>query len=125
MASTQTDHWGYRLGRASVRTIGNMRMCVRYLALLMMRKGVPEGVATVLAWFITVAVVGTAFYVVFWVTLIVLLILGAVLIVSNVSAHDIGEWDFESHADHRQSLFYHPDNFTDAPDPRFDEMDQK
>lgn len=125
MANTHADHWGYRLGRASVRAFGQMKVWVRYLALVMRRKGVPDGLALVLAWIAVVAVVGASFYVLFWLTLIVVMVLCAVLVVSNLSSGDIGEWDFESHEDHRQGPFYHPDNFTDDPDPRFDEMDRK
>lgn len=125
MASTQTENWGYRLGRASMRALGNMRMWVRYLAMQLTRRGIPAGLATILAWALVIAVAGVSFYLVFWVALIALAVVCAVAVVSNLSASSIEEWDFASQEDHRQSPFYHPDNFTDDPDPRFDELDRK
>jgi fatty acid desaturase len=121
MANTQSDHWGYRLGLASVRAFGQMSVWVKYLALVMRRKGIPDGLAQVLAWIAVIAVVGASFYVLFWLTLIVVVVLCAVLVVSHLSPQEATEWHVEPRRDHRDSPFYHPDAFTDDPDPRFDD----
>lgn len=121
MASTQTGNWSYRLGRASMRTLGNMRMWVRYLATLLTHKGIPPGLATFLAWGLIVAVAVVSFYVVFWLALLVGLVVCAVMVVANLSTQDATEWQPESRRDHRKSPFYQPDAFTDDPDPRFDD----
>jgi predicted membrane protein len=121
MANTQSDHWGYRLGRAAVRAFGQMRMWVKYLALVMRRKGVPDGLVLVLAWAATILVFGIALYVLFWLTVFVLMIVCAVLVMANFKPVDSEDWILKEEEDHRDGPFYDPINFSDDPDPRFDD----
>lgn len=121
MANTHADHWGYRLGRASKRAFGQMKVWVKYLALVMRRKGVPDGLALVLAWIAVAAAVGASFYVLFWLTVFVVVVGCAILVVTNLQPNDSEDWVLREDEDHRNSPFYDPINFNDDPDPRFDE----
>ncbi len=121
MTNTHSDHWGYRLGRASVRAFGQMKVWVRYLALVMRRKGVPEGLALLLAGAFMVLVVGLALYVLFWLTLLVLVAVCAVLVIANLKPVDSDDWVLKEQGDHKNDPFYDPINYSDDPDPRFDD----
>ena len=121
MANSHSNHWGYRLGRATVRAFGQLKVWVKYLALLMRRKGVPSGLAFALACVLTTIVVGLSLYLLFWLTVIVLAVGCAILVVTNLKLNDSAGSVLSDDEDHRNSPFYEPINFSDDPDPRFDE----
>ena len=121
MANTHSDHLGYRLGRATVRAFNHMKVWVKCLALVMRRKGMPDGLALALAWVAAMAVVGVSLYMLFWLTLFVLVAGCAILVVANLKPIGTEDWLLREDEDHRNSPFYDPINFNDDPDPRFDE----
>jgi hypothetical protein len=98
-----------------------MMVWVKYLALVMRSKGVPDGLALALAWAFAMLVVGLSLYVLFWLTVFVLVVGCGILVVANLKPIDSEDWVLREDEDHRNSPFYDPINFSDDPDPRFDE----
>lgn len=83
-------------------------------------KGIPALLAKILLWTIKLLLVGGLLYIAFWVCLI-LLVCVVVARLSLVPMQDEEEWAIGEQAEHKNSVFYDPINYTDTPDPRFDD----
>lgn len=110
-----------RLGRWTGRAWrGYMRREVRVL-LWMQTKGMPVPLAKVLLWTVKLLLIGCLLYVLFWGTLILIFGLLAARIALNTTWEEKEEWAIGEQASHKESVFYDPINYTDTPDPRFDD----
>jgi len=110
--------WLSRGWRGYVR--GERRMSAALVA-----KGVPVAVAAVLVWVVKLAVLGALLYVAFWIALLLFFVMATAWATEHSGAQEEDD-DFMNRKteerDHRESLFYHPINYNDDPDPRFEDV---
>jgi len=111
------ERFGRWLGRGWCRYVqGEQRVSAALVA-----KGVPVAVAAVLMWVVKLAVLGVLLYVAFWVALLLAFAMAAAWTAEHSNFQE--EDDFMNRKaeerEHRESLFYHPINYNDDPDPRF------
>jgi len=114
---TTAERFGRWLGRGWRSYVrGGQRVSAWLVA-----KGVPVSVATALVWVAKLAVLGVLLYVAFWVALLIIFMMAAGWAAEHSESQE--EDDFMNQKaeerDHRESLFYHPMNYNDDPDPRF------
>jgi len=114
---TTAERFGRWLGRGWRSYVrGEQRVSAWLVA-----KGVPVSVATALVWVAKLALLGVLLYVAFWVALLIIFMMAAGWAAEHSESQE--EDDFMNQKaeerDHRESLFYHPINYNDDPDPRF------
>lgn len=109
-----------RLGRLAGKAVRNYRRIEARLLEMMRKKGIPNGIGVTLLWVIKLLIVGGLLYIAFWLALILFFVVVAARL-SLVPMHDEEEWAIGEQADHKDSVFYDPINYTDTPDPRFDD----
>lgn len=88
----------------------------------LVERGLSVSVAKALVRVANLAILGVLMYVTFWLTLIGMLLIFAAWIVRNTE-HDAAQsgWAIGEQTDHKKNPFYDPINYTDTPDPRFDD----
>jgi len=73
-------------------------------------------------WMVKLVVLGGLLYVAFWLALLLFFVMVTAWAAEHSDVHDEDD-DFMNRKaeerDHRESLFYHPINYNDDPDPRF------
>lgn len=113
----------YRLGVGAGRTWrGFARREQRFVAWLVAR-GCPGTLARAFPWVVKLVVLGVLLYAAFWLALL----LAFTVAVAFFAGHATGseECDFlgreAEKRDHRESLTYHPYNYDDDPDSRFED----
>ena len=79
-----------------------------------------------LLWIATLVFVAALMYTAFWITLAVIgaFLLTRIITRTGRTAED-SEWDLDNPHDHRERLFYHPQDHNDDPDPRWQYQDSR
>lgn len=110
-----------RLGRWAGRVWRGYKRLETGVLEWMQAKGVPVSLAKLLLWGVKLLLIGCLLYVLFWATLILIFGLLAARIALNTTWEEEEEWAIVEQASHKDSVFYDPINYTDTPDPRFDD----
>lgn len=105
-----------RLGRRLMR--GLVRWEARAAAWLI-KRGLPAFLVQPLLWAFNLIILALAVYTAWWIALLLIIVLFAAKGMAQVDQSDT-EW-FPEAEDHRDELFYHPLNYNDDPDPRFED----
>jgi hypothetical protein len=84
-------------------------------------KGLPVSVARLLLLIVKLVVFGLLLYAAFWLALLVVLVVTATWLAEEASLRGGVDWAVGEQTDHKESVFYDPINYNDAPDPRFDD----
>jgi len=94
----------------------------RRVSAWLVAQGMPVSVATALVWVVKLAVLAALIYVAFWLALLLFFVMATAMVAEHSGAQEEDD-DFMNRKaeerDHRESLFYHPINYNDDPDPRF------
>lgn len=110
---------GRGAGRAWLRLVRHEQRVVAWLV----ARGWPDGLARALPWAVKLAILGVLLYAVFWLALLLVFIVAVAYFAGHTSSSE--ESDFmgreAEERDHRESLTYHPYNYDDDPDPRFED----
>ncbi|MBT2375352.1 DUF3742 family protein [Pseudomonas fluorescens] len=109
-----------RLGRWAGQVVCKCRRGESWLLQQFRHRGIPRAVSVPLLWISKLLVIGGLLYFTFWVALL-LVFGGAVAKLAWASTRDEEDWAIGEQADHKESVFYDPINYTDTPDPRFDD----
>lgn len=111
-----------RLGRRLGGVWGVCLRAERRTHRWLMAQGLPAGSATVLFWGVKLAILGVLLYVAVWVALLLVALVVAARMAEQAPQ---GDDDFlgrkAEELDHRESLAYDPINYSDDPDPRFED----
>ena len=84
------------------------------------QKGTGPRIARALLWTFRLIVIGLLLYTAFWVGIALVRVFAvAIVIARSSSGAESIEWDIDNHPDHRERLFYHPQDHNDDPDPRW------
>lgn len=88
----------------------------------LMAQGLPAGSATVLIWGVKLAILGMLLHIAVWAALLLVALAVAARMAEQAPQ---GDDDFlgrkAEELDHRESLAYDPINYSDDPDPRFED----
>ncbi len=112
-------HLGHRVGRVWRGLASREQRAVAWLV----DHGWAPGLARTLPWAIKLLVVGTLIYAAFWLALVLVFAVFA----GCIAEHSIDQDESDllgrksEELDHREGLFYHPYNYNDDPDPRFED----
>jgi fatty acid desaturase len=115
--TTNAERAGRWLGRAWRGYAQKEARAVRWLA----GNGLPGGVVRLLFWIVAIAVFGVLLYAAFWLALLLLVAVILASLTRDSDHDDPEEWAIGDQANHKKSVFYDPINYSDDPDPRFDD----
>jgi len=106
---TTAERFGRWLGRGWREYVrGEQRVSVWLVA-----KGVPVSVATALVWVAKLAVLGVLLYMVFWLALLILFVVGVTWAAAANTPEEEKWWPFTDLTDLRETLGYDPNLYED------------
>ncbi|NYT62829.1 DUF3742 family protein [Alcaligenaceae bacterium] len=118
-----TGQFAHQLGRAAGRSVRWLQRREHQVTGWLTAEGLPARVAAALLWIVKLAVLVGLFYTAFWLALL----LGFAVAAAWVAGHSTEQHEDDflgrklEERDHRESLAYHPFNYDDDPDPRFND----
>ncbi|CAM8820067.1 DUF3742 family protein [Burkholderia pseudomallei] len=114
---TVAERIGQALGRSWLAIRRQEARVLQHLV----RQGMSRGSANAALWAAKLLVLGVLLYVAFWLTLLLALLATAGSAVIHIDEGASEEHPFSDEPDHKNKLFYDPINYSDDPDPRFDD----
>ncbi|TCL02168.1 DUF3742 family protein [Sodalis ligni] len=118
-----SERWTYRIARGMGLGWRGYVFRERHVSGWIISRGVPAMGVKAFLWLAKLVLLGLLLYITFWLALLLVFAVAAAWVAEHSTRQD--ESDFlggkTEELDHRDSLSYHPYNYNDDPDPRFED----